>query len=308
MKIFSALPATGWQKSESGRILKYKTVFVHLMVPVAFFVPYRTELLVWGLVCYFSYVFFWECGSHRYFSHRSFKTSRVFQFLLALGAAISGMRGPLWWASHHRLHHRYSDTPQDPHSPLHRGFWYSHMGWLFEGHTVDTDLDSVKDFSSYPELVWLNRYHNEVMILWATLIILLGQFTTAFGQVGLGLSAFVWLFCIPLALNLQAAFVINSLTHGTKPNLFFHRRFETKDSTTNSWLLSIPTMGCSWHNNHHRFMKAARAGFVWWQVDPTYMILRVLKIFGVVWELTAVPVQIIKEGWPATGTDSRPQA
>ena len=96
-------------------------------------------------------------GFHRYMSHRSFKTSRWFQFLLALAGCTALQKGPLWWAIHHRLHHRHSDTPQDPHSPVVDGFVYGHMGWLFVNDLTHPDTKVVRDLAKYPELVWLDR-------------------------------------------------------------------------------------------------------------------------------------------------------
>ena len=97
-------------------------------------------------------------GYHRYFSHRSFKTSRVFQFLLAFVAQSSAQQGALWWAAHHRKHHKYSDTPQDVHSPLQHGFWFAHFGWIFSPTKSEADYNLIKDFMKFPELVWLNKY------------------------------------------------------------------------------------------------------------------------------------------------------
>lgn len=222
---------------------------------------------------------------------------------MAFGAAATGMGGPLRWACHHRVHHRFSDTEKDPHSPVHKGYYFAHWGWVFDQETATTRYDNVKDLLPYPELMFIDKYQSKIRLGWGVTVFLLGQYTTFFGATGLGLSAFVWVYCLPVIFNAQSALIINSYNHSRNNDLFRHRRYETKDATVNSWLLSIPTMGCSWHNNHHRFMNSARAGFVWWQIDPTYMILKVLSYVGIVWDLVEVPEEIIKEGFSKASSD-----
>ena len=97
-------------------------------------------------------------GYHRYFSHRAYKMGRVAQFLMAFGGTTAVQKGPLWWASHHRIHHRYTDLDGDVHSPR-DGFWWSHVGWILSTKYKDTDLDGIKDFAAYPELRWLERHN-----------------------------------------------------------------------------------------------------------------------------------------------------
>lgn len=132
------------------------------------------------------------------------------------------------------------------------------------------------------------------MILVATYLI--GEYTAVFGREGLGVSAIFWVFIFSTMLSAQSTFSVNTLTHGIKPGLFNRRRFNTDDTTTNNWLMSIPTMGASWHNNHHRYMNSARAGFYWWQLDLAYLVLKVLSWFGIVWDLHKVPEKVLEEG------------
>jgi stearoyl-CoA desaturase (delta-9 desaturase) len=252
--------------------------------------------VVAAVASFFIRVFAWEAGSHRYFSHRAFSTSRVFQFLLAVLAAASAQRGPIWWAAHHREHHRHSDQPGDPHSPVQRGFWYAHMGWVLDQDRLDTDLDAAKDLARFPELVWVNKYHYLFPYLLLVGIFAVGQYTAAFGRTGLGVSAAIWIFFLSTLLSLHATFVVNTLTHARKPGWMNSRRFDTSDTTTNSWLLAIPTMGASWHNNHHRYMNGARAGFYWWELDLTYCVLRLLALTGIIWDLHPVPLKVLEEG------------
>lgn len=287
---------TGVQKGERLSIVKARVWLIHAACLAVFFVPVSWLIVNLALAAYFVRVFVWEAGSHRYFSHRSYKTSRLFQLLLAILAAAGAQRGPIWWATKHRMHHKFSDRPEDPHSPVQRGFWFAHMGWVIDQASLDTDLDAAKDLSKYPELVWINKYHYlfPYAVLVATFCV--GEYTDALGKEGMGLTAAVWLFLIPTVLSLHATFSINTLVHNRPIGIFNRRRFHTNDSTTNSVLLALPTLGAAWHNNHHRYMSAAKAGFYWWELDLTYTGLRLLERLGIVWDLRPVPISILAEG------------
>jgi stearoyl-CoA desaturase (delta-9 desaturase) len=290
---------TGIQRGESPRVIAARLAISHLMCLGVFIVPVTAELLWAALIGYVLRMFFTEAGAHRYFAHRAYKTSRLFQAILGLGVAASGQRGPIWWAGHHRQHHRASDRVGDPHSPLAaRGgsFWHAHVGWLVRRENLDTDLDAVKDLARYPELVFINRTHMVWPLLLLLVTVLLGAYTPLFGREGLGWSAAVWAFFVPTVLSLHGIFVVNSLTHGGKLGRWHRRRFATRDHTTNAWWLAIPTLGAAWHNNHHRYMNAARAGFYRWELDLSYLMLRGLAALHVVWDLHEVPAAVLEEG------------
>ena len=278
---------------------KIRIIIGHIVCLGVFFVPLTKELLIFALLGYFLRVFAYEGVAHRYFSHRSFKTTRVFQFALGVLQAASGQRGPIWWANHHRIHHKYSDGLLDPHSPVTRSFGYSFIGWLVDPATAGTDFDGAKDLSRFPELVWLNRYHSIFLLVLLIACFLVGQYTTLLGHVGLGTSAVIWLFFLPMLLAVYSASIVNALMHGTRPGMFCQRRFETGDTSTNCWWLAIPTMGASFHNNHHRYMNAGRAGFYWWELDLTYLVLKALTYTGLIWDLKQVPEAILVEGLQA---------
>jgi stearoyl-CoA desaturase (delta-9 desaturase) len=217
-------------------------------------------------------------GYHRYFAHRAYKTSRAFQFFLAFIGAASVQKGPLWWAAGHRRHHLYSDQPGDMHSPR-RGFWYSHTGWVFSGEWEDTELDRIKDFSSYPELMWLNRWHIVAPISLAVLCYAVG-----------GFSGLIWGFVVSTTLLWHATYTINSLAHqyGTQ-------RYDTGDDSRNNLWLALLTLGEGWHNNHHRYMASVRQGFFWWEIDMTYYALLGLRKLGLVWDLREPPRKVLEE-------------
>src|SRR4051794_2156052 len=224
-----------------------------------------------ALGAYFVRMIVVTAAYHRYFSHRAFKTSRWFQFLLALGAQSAAQKGVIWWASHHRWHHKYSDTPKDVHSAKLRGFWYSHMGWILGDSWSGTESGMVSDLRKFPELRALN--HPAIELL-PTVALALG-----FLLIG-GMPALVWGFMVSTVLLWHGSFSINSLSH-----LFGRRRYATNDDSRNNWLLAIITTGEGWHNNHHHYQSAANQGFRWWEIDTTYYVLRLLAAVGLVWDL-----------------------
>jgi stearoyl-CoA desaturase (Delta-9 desaturase) len=234
---------------------------------------------------YFVRMFVVTAAYHRYFSHRAFKTSRVFQFLLALTAQSAAQKGVLWWASHHRWHHKYSDTPRDVHSAKLRGFWYSHMGWIMRPDWNVTHTGLVSDFAKYPELRFLNH---PAMATLPTVALAL-----AFLFIGGG-HALVWGYFVSTVLLWHGSFSVNSLAH-----LFGRRRYETADDSRNSWLLALVTTGEGWHNNHHHYQSSANQGFKWWQIDLTYYVLRMMEAVGLVWDLRRPPRDVIEAPRPA---------
>lgn len=208
---------------------------------------------------------------HRYFAHRAFKTSRAFQFVLAVLAQTAGQKGVIWWASHHRWHHKTSDTPRDIHSARQRGFWYSHVGWILSSDWNGTDASLVKDLERYPELRFLNLRGMEVVPM-----TVLGAAIFLFA----GMHAYVWGFLVSSVLVWHGSFCVNSLAH-----LVGRRRYATSDDSRNSWLLALATTGEGWHNNHHHYPSSARQGFRWWEIDLTYYVLWLLERAGLVWDL-----------------------
>ena len=226
---------------------------------------------------------------HRYFSHKAFKTSRAIQFLFALIGATCVQRGPLWWAAHHRNHHRHADSAADIHSPLQHGFLWSHMGWFLTPRGFRTDWDVIPDLRRCAELRWLDRFDVAMPVLLATGLYLLGRWLeTAQPQLHTsGAQLLVWGFFVSTVLLFHATVTINSLAHR-----FGTRRYETSDNSRNNWLLALITFGEGWHNNHHHFPGAARQGFRWWEFDLTYYLLRVLAVCGLIWDLKGVPAAI----------------
>jgi stearoyl-CoA desaturase (delta-9 desaturase) len=242
---------------------------LHASVLLVVTVPFSLGMIAWLAGSYFLRMFGVTGGYHRYFSHRSYKLNRFWQFCLAFLAQTSGQKGALWWAAHHRDHHLYSDRKEDLHSPVHEGFWWSHLGWILSDEYDDYDPKRIADLAKYPELRWLNTYHLVPAIIYAVAVFLLG-----------GFPAFVWGFLVATVALYHGTFLINSLTH-----IWGTRRFATPDESRNNFILAIVTMGEGWHNNHHHYMSSVRQGIRWWEVDATYYVLKMLSWLGVARDL-----------------------
>ena len=253
-------------------------VLVHLgcLAVVWTGVTWRTAAL--GVALYVLRIFAVGAGYHRYFAHRAFSTSRFCQFVLACLAQSSAQRGILWWAAKHRWHHRHSDTADDVHSPMQRGFLYAHLGWIFVPRNDATDYTVVRDLARYKELMWLDRHPYLPAALLGTATWLIA------GWPGLVVG-----FCWSTVALWHATFCINSLAH-----VAGRQRYVTGDQSRNNWLLALLTMGEGWHNNHHAYQTSARQGFRWWEYDPTYYALYMLSWLGVVWDVHLPSQAVIK--------------
>lgn len=250
---------------------------VHLACFAVIFTGISLTAVWLGLALYVLRIFSIGAGYHRYFAHRSFRTSRAFQFVLGFLAQTSAQRGVLWWAAHHRRHHRYSDTEQDVHSPILRSFAYAHVGWIMVPRNESTDIEAVKDLAQYKELLWLDRHQYLPAAVLAAACFLIA-----------GLPGLVVGFCWSTVLVWHATFSINSLGH-----LIGRRRYVTGDHSRNNWLLAFITMGEGWHNNHHAYQASVRQGFRWWEYDFTFYGLKALAWLGLIWDLHLPPRAVV---------------
>ncbi|MEZ6197940.1 MAG: acyl-CoA desaturase [Planctomycetota bacterium] len=230
---------------------------------------------------------------HRYFSHRTFKTHRFTQFLFAVLGNSSVQRGPLWWAAHHRHHHRFSDQPEDIHSPKQSGFWWSHMFWIFAPKAEVTNMNAVRDLAKFPELRFIDRFDVLVPVLLAVGCFGLGAAIDAIwpGAGTSGWQMLIWGFFISTVVLYHGTYTINSLSH-----VFGGRRFETEDTSRNNFWLALLTLGEGWHNNHHHYQYSTRQGFYWWEIDITFYTLKVLSWLGLIWDLRPVPEAVLARG------------
>lgn len=237
--------------------------------------------------------FFVTAFYHRYFSHRTFRTSRAAQLVFAVLGNSSVQRGPLWWAAHHRQHHRATDREGDPHSPITDSWLWSHIGWLLSGKNYATRHDLVPDLAKFPELRWLDRFDTLVPFLYAASLYALGEALRRLAP-GLGTSGgqlVVWGFFVSTCLLFHMTSLVNSGAH-----TFGRQRFATGDESRNSAIVALLTLGEGWHNNHHHYPAAARQGFYWWEVDITYYVLKALAWTGLIRDLQPVPDHVLAEG------------
>jgi len=253
-------------------------ILIHLGCFAAIWTGVTWQALALCVTLYWLRIFAIGAGYHRYFSHRSYSTSRAFQFVLAFMSQTTTQKSVIWWASKHRHHHLYSDTGHDVHSPRHHGFIYSHLGWIFSRKHDEPDFAKVSDLTRYPELMWLHKFEVLPAVLPAGLCFLLA------GWSGL-VVGFLW----STVLVYHATFCINSLAHVSG-----RKRYVTGDDSRNNWLLAIFTMGEGWHNNHHAYQSSVRQGFKWWEFDPTYYLLRALSWTGLVWDLKTPPEPVLR--------------
>jgi stearoyl-CoA desaturase (delta-9 desaturase) len=253
-------------------------IFVHLAPLAAIWTGVTTTSIVLCITLYVVRMFGVTAGYHRFFSHRSFKTSRIGQFLFAFLAMSSTQKSVLWWAALHRHHHRHSDTEEDVHSPVHRSFFYSHVGWIFDKKHDRTRIDEVPDLAKYPELRFLDKHQLVPAILLAVLCFAID------GWPGLLIGFF-----LSTVFLYHGTFFINSLAH-----VHGKQRYLTGDDSRNNWWLAIITLGEGWHNNHHAYQRSTRQGFRWYEFDPTYYVLKALSWTGFVWDLGEPPAEVVR--------------
>ena len=264
------IPRTAQEKINRKTSIPF--ILLHFLPFLAVFTGVTWKAIVLGVVLYWGRMFFITAGYHRYFAHKSYKLNRFWQFVMAFGGTTAAQKGPLWWAAHHRNHHKFSDTEQDVHSPR-KGFWWSHVGWILCDKYNKTHYEKINDFATYPELKFLNEHDwigpwtlgvaSYLVAGWPGLLV--GFF---------GSTVLLW----------HSTFMVNSLAH-----VWGSRRYNTPDTSRNNLFIAIFTMGEGWHNNHHYFAASARQGFYWWEWDPTFYILKLGQLLGIVKKIRKVP-------------------
>jgi len=271
---------TGTRKERSLSIKSIPFMLMHLVCFAAIVTGVSYKAILLCVAMYLIRMFALTAGYHRYFSHRSYSTSRVFQFLLAVLGCTAAQKGPLWWAAHHRQHHKYTDGEGDVHSPRQNGFWWAHVGWVLSTRYEPTNFDDIKDFARFPELRLLNNWH------------VLPAFALAVGcyLIG-GWQGLIWGFFISTVVLYHGTFSINSLSH-----MFGSQRYETGDDSRNNLLLALLTSGEGWHNNHHHYMASVRQGFFWWEIDLSFYGLKLLESMRLVWNLRMPPARLLAQG------------
>lgn len=263
-------------------------ILLHLACLAVFWVGYSHAALIAMIATYSLRMFAITGFYHRYFSHKTFKARIWVESVFAFIGAASAQRGPLWWAAHHRKHHRYSDTDKDLHSPRH-GFLKSHMAWFLNYDAFGTDYEVIRDYAKRPFLRWLNRFDIIAPAALAIFMYVSGAILERFApELGTsGPQMLVWGFVISTVLLFHVTVSINSVAH-----VWGSRRFETDDDSRNNSLLALLTFGEGWHNNHHHYPNSVRQGFRWWELDMTFLTLKGMQYLGLTWDLKPVPAHL----------------
>ncbi len=265
-------------------------LLLHLAVLAVFAVGVSPVAVAAAVGAYLLRMFAITAFYHRYFSHRVFRTTRLFQFVMAFTGCTAAQRGPMWWAAQHRHHHAHSDEESDIHSPRQRGVLWSHMLWFTTRGAFNTPIKYVRDWRQFPELRVLERWNWVPTVVLAVSMYALGSWLSS-AYPSLGTSAtqmLVWGFVVSTVVLYHATYTINSLAHR-----FGRRRFETRDDSRNNFWLALLTLGEGWHNNHHHYPTAARQGFYWWEIDLSYYGLVLLSWCGLIWDLRPVPKSVL---------------
>jgi len=241
-------------------------VSFHLGAVAALFFFHWSALIVFATIWILAQNVGIAMGYHRLLTHRGYATPKWLEYCIAICGALALQGGPIYWVAVHRMHHKYTDKPGDPHSPR-DGKWWSHMGWIMNA-TLRDETEALKqyapDLSRQPFYRWLNRLH------WVPLTVV-GLSLFAFG----GWSWLLWGAFLPVTIGLHVTWMVNSVTH-----LWGRRRFSTSDDSRNNLWVALLTGGEGWHNNHHANPVSARHGLAWYEVDFNYFAIRLLKILG----------------------------
>jgi stearoyl-CoA desaturase (delta-9 desaturase) len=281
----------GEKKLESNRFTLWRAIpfiLIHLGCFGVLLVGVSKAAVLTAVGLYYLRMFCITGFYHRYFSHKTFKINRFWQFVFAFLGATAGQRGPLWWASHHRYHHQHADTKKDPHSPHYGGFIWSHIGWFFASDAYSTNYKAVSDLAKFRELRWLNRYDIVPPLVLLISLYGLGEYWHYYApelQTS-GLQLVVWGFFISTTCVFHATSSINSLSHQ-----WGSRDFDTPDESRNNLWLALITLGEGWHNNHHFYSNSVRQGFHWWQIDLTFYMLWIFSKIGIIHELRPVDMK-----------------
>ena len=246
----------------------------HIQAVAALFSFSWTNLIVAAFLYWMAVGLGISMGYHRLHTHRGFKTSKLFEYFLAICGTLTLEGGPIFWVAIHRRHHQHSDQPLDPHTPRVSGFW-AHIGWILFGEAQHNNTATMSryapDLGKDPFYRWLTTYH------WVPLTVL-GFALLAIG----GWPLVNWAIFLRVVLGLHATYLVNSATH-----LWGRRRFATQDDSKNSWWVALLTFGEGWHNNHHAHPTSARHGLAWYEFDPTWIELKLLRAVGLVWDVKA---------------------
>lgn len=205
-----------------------------------------------------------SCGFHRLASHRSLRVPRWLEYSLIFCGTLAGQGGVLGWVAFHRLHHRHTDQPDDPHDST-KGFWWSHMSWLMhEVPRLKTVTPLIRDVADDPFYRFCHQHYAALQLALALLLLALG-----------GMPFLVWGLFVRLFVGFHSTCFVNSACH-----MIGYRNYDVPDHSTNCWWVALLTFGEGWHNNHHAYQSSAQMGTRWWEIDLTWQLIRLLRAIG----------------------------
>lgn len=242
------------------------TIFHSLAVAALFTFSWQNVIaavILWWVIASFGV----GIGYHRLLTHRGFKTPRWFERTLSVIGSMAIQSGPLTWVTTHRLHHAFTETDGDPHSPIHGTYW-SHMGWIFRGTAQNNSMATMQrycpDLVKDPFQLVLNKYY------WVPSVFLaIGLFAIG------GLPMVLWAVFLRVVVGWHFTWLVNSATH-----LWGTRRFETRDDSRNNGLIAALTWGEGWHNNHHAHPRSAKHGLAWYEFDINWIEIKLMEKVG----------------------------
>ena len=252
-------------------------VIMHLACLGVFLVGFSWPALLVAIAMYVIRGMGVTTGYHRLLAHRSYKTNRFIQFVVATAGGLAMQGGPLWWVAHHRAHHRDTDKEGDIHSPVTKGMWQSHMGWMMSNEAFHEQGSNSRDLFKYPELKFLQRHYVWILVLQMLGLYALGSLLSLwYPDTSInGLQCLVWGFFVSTVFLWHVTFSVNSVCHR-----WGSQDYDSNDASTNNWIIGILGFGEGWHNNHHFYPSSARHGLKWWQVDVTWILIRGLCLVG----------------------------
>jgi stearoyl-CoA desaturase (delta-9 desaturase) len=233
------------------------------------------EFVVLFLIFYIWHALGVTIGYHRLLSHRSFACPKIVEYFWVLAGYLAFEGSPIWWATIHRAHHRYVDTPLDPHAPKY-GMHNAHFGWLMKnGYASHVDPHAhSKDLLKDPLYLFLEQNGNwqrahalafSIGLMFRVLILLVFGWVPALASLLAGFAV------------LQIPLMLNVICH--LPRLGY-KNFATADDSVNVWWVGILAMGEGWHNNHHHRPGSARSGLRWFEFDLSWLIICTMKMVG----------------------------
>jgi fatty-acid desaturase len=273
-------------KHTKADTINWNTIFFVVLfhiVAVAAFFTFSWQNLAAAAICW------WVAGSwgiglgyHRLLTHRGFKAPKWLEYFLSACGTLALQSGPLAWVTTHRVHHGFTETDKDPHSPRNGTYW-SHIGWIFKGTAQNQSDATVQRYS--PDLkrdkvhVALNKYYYLTPIIAGVILFAVGGWTMV-----------VWGIFLRTVIGWHSTWLVNSATH-----LWGQRRFETRDDSRNNGVIAAITFGEGWHNNHHAFPRSARHGLTWKEFDINWVQIRALEMLGLVKDVYAYDLESEKE-------------